>query len=198
MRLVLTGFGAFPGVEDNPSQALVEHFRLHPDLLPSPRHLALLDVDYAAVGSALDVLLEAEPEALILTGYSNLAAAINLEAQASGLCAADKPDIRGFAPSEAAEPPETLTSNCDLPSLRSAVEALGLPCHVSQDAGAYLCNYSYRHVLARIAENQLQTRALFVHLPALEGSGLASTSAASISMEAACTGIVRIAQELTS
>ena len=92
---VLTGFRAFPGVPDNPTQALVEHLAANPDRLPSGTRLALLDVDYRSVVPAIDVLLGPMPDALILTGYSRHATAITLEAQASGLCAADQPDVSG-------------------------------------------------------------------------------------------------------
>lgn len=190
---ILTGFGAFPGVPNNPTQALVDHFAAHRQALPAGTRLALLDVDYRTVGPALDALLADPPTALVLTGFSAQATAITLEAQASGLCAVDKPDVGGFVPFAPPGPP--LCTAIDLPRLQALVE-WDTPCTISRDAGQYLCNFAYRHALEQVAQAGLTTRVLFVHVPAIAGTALAETSAASLPLEVMAQALALIVAEL--
>lgn len=195
-KLVLTGFRAFPGVADNPTQALVEHFRDAPSLLPQPHKLALLDVDYRTVESALDVLLESKPAALMLTGYSNLATRITLEAQATGICSTEHPDVCGFVPNRSAQHLPSHRSNADLDTLHRQLQHDGIEAEISQNAGEYLCNFSYRHALSRVVERRLDTRVLFVHLPALAGTALAETAAGTIGLEQAVRALALVAKQM--
>lgn len=189
---VLTGFRAFPGVPDNPTQALVEHFAQRPALLPADTRLHLLEVDYRTVGPALDALLAEPPAALVLTGFSAQASAITLEARASHLCAPDKPDVCGYVPRLPDAP--ALQSTLDLPRMRALVERTA-PCAISHDAGQYLCNFAYRHALDRVARRGLATRVLFVHVPALAGTPLAESAAASLPLDAMASALAVILRE---
>jgi pyroglutamyl-peptidase len=197
-NIVLTGFGAFPGVPDNPTQRLVEHFRQDPSDLPVGTALHLLDVDYRTVGKQIDALLHKPPRALILTGYSNLATAITLEARAHGLCSPDKPDAMGHIPPKAATVPTALHSTANLKTLSDALAAENLPAKVSHDAGQYLCNFSYRHALQRVDERGFSTQVLFIHLPALSNTPLADEAAASLPMESMVRALSCITRELAA
>ena len=190
---VLTGFGPFPGVAHNPTQALVEHFAAHPEALPASTRLALLDVDYRTVGPALDALLSDRPKAVVLTGFSAAATAITLEAQASGLCAADKPDVGGFVPDLADG--AMLCTALDLDRLHALVE-WETRCTISHDAGQYLCNFAYAHALRQVALAGLATPVLFVHVPAITGTPLAETSAASLPLDVMARAVALIMAEL--
>jgi pyroglutamyl-peptidase len=186
---LLTGFGPFPGVEHNPTQVLIEHFARQPDLLPLGTRLALLDVDYRAVGPQLDALLAPRPVAVVLTGFSAQATAITLESQASMQCAADKPDVAGFVPDVAGGPP--LRCDLDLPRLQGLVQH-ETACTISHDAGQYLCNFAYAHVLnARLA-----VPVLFVHIPAIAGTRLAETSAAALPLDTMARALALIVAKL--
>lgn len=191
-KLVLTGFGHFPGVPENPTQAIIEAFRNEPGLLPQPHRLALLDVAYRSAGSALDDLLDPAPGALVLTGYSRRATKVTLEARATDYCSPDQPDICGFVPALKADPAPPLTTNTPLAALSMRLEEAGIPAEISQDAGAYLCNYSYRHALERVEERGLPTNVLFVHLPALEDTALAQEAAGTISLADATRALALI------
>lgn len=197
-HVAITGFRAFPGVERNPSQAVVEYLDQRPALLPQGSVLQLLDVDYRQVGAAIDALLESEPAAILLTGYSHLAAGITLETQATGICAAGKPDVAGHVPAAAATAPKPLLTALDLDHLSASILAAGLPCNISADAGEYVCNFSYRHALQRICDNGLSTQALFIHVPAVEGSVLAESAATSLPLQDMASAIATIAREVSA
>jgi len=180
-------------VPDNPTETLVGYFAAHPHELPAETRLALLDVDYRTVGPAIDRLLADKPAALVLTGYSARATGITLEAQASASCAADKPDATGFVARP--DPAPVLATTIDLARLQAAI-APHASCTLSQDAGQYLCNFAYRHALAEVAARGLVTRVLFVHLPAIAGTPLAATAAASLPLTVMAGALARIAREL--
>lgn len=69
-------------------------------------------------------------------------------------------------------------------------------CAISHDAGQYLCNFAYRHALEQVAQRGLPTRVLFVHVPALAGTPLAETSAASLPLEVMARALAAIVGEL--
>lgn len=194
---MLTGFRAFPGVADNPTEALLAHLAGQPDLLPRGTRLAMLAVEYRTIGPALDGLLDDGPDdgpaALVLTGYSHRATGITLEAVATALCAPDKPDVTGFVAVQGEGP--ALATPIDLGALQATI-APHAPCSISDDAGQYLCNYAYRHALDRVATRGLATRALFVHLPAIAGTPLAAGSAAALPLDVMVDAVARIAWEL--
>ncbi len=195
-KLVLTGFGHFPGVPDNPTQRLLAHLAQNPQLLPQPHRLALLDVAYQSAHAEVDGLLDPAPDALVLTGYSAKAKALTLEARATSYCAPDQPDICDFIPAQLAEPAPPITTNAPLAALSIRLKEAGIAVETSQDAGAYLCNYSYHHALSRVEERGLATKVLFVHLPALESTDLAHSAAGTISEDDAVRALALIAQEL--
>ena len=136
------------------------------------------------------------PGGISVTPFSAKATSITLEAQATQLCAADQGDICGYVPSGADKPGAPLSTNANLDALHSVLQRQGLPAEISRDAGQYLCNFSYRHALAQVASLGLGTQVLFVHIPALEGTQLAETSAAAMALDDAARALALIAREL--
>lgn len=123
---------------------------------------------------------------------------VTLEASATDHCAPDQPDICGFVPAPKADSGTPLATDAPLATLSLRLKEAGVPAEISQDAGAYLCNYSYRHALACVGTRRLRPKVLFVHLPALEGTALAKETAASIMLKEAMGALTLIASELVS
>ncbi len=198
--VVVTGFRRFPGVADNPSQIVIEALQAAPGLLPQGTECRLLEVAYAAVAPALEAILARPPAALVLTGYSALAEGLKLERRASDRCAPSLPDARGFHPPHGLPDPIAIRENraCDIAALHRALRAQRLACTVSDDAGQYVCNHTYHTALAQIAARRLPTRAIFVHLPAIAGTPLATTSASAMSVADMAAGVATIARLLAS
>ena len=173
----------------------MRHFREKTGLLPPATRLALLDVDYRKVPDQLDAVLGNLPSALVLTGYSHRVEAITLERRASAHCAADKPDVAGFTPSDMVDQP-ALDTAVDLAALAQLLDREGIPSALSEDAGAYLCNFTYRLALERVTARQCGTPVLFVHVPAISGSALAETSAAALPLDTMARAIALIVAQL--
>ena len=206
-RIVVTGFGAFPGVADNPSAAVVAHLRGEPGLLPDDTDYRVIEVGYAAVGPALEAILAKPPRALVLTGYSALAEGLRLERRAHDACSPDHADAFGVRPAPGAaercwlEPardgPAGLDRLAGLDGLAEELAQGGIPCALSDDAGAYVCNHIYHQALLRIARQGAGTRAVFVHLPAITDTPLAESSAGSLPLDAMASGVAMIGRALT-
>ena len=196
-RVVVTGFRGFPGVELNPSQAVVEALEQSPGLLPKHAECRLLDTAYEAVARTLEAILADPPTALVLTGYSSLARGFKLERRASDVCSPAFADALGFRPPERPGAAVDLRqSSCDFAAIEAALLAEGITCELSDDAGEYVCNYAYHLALSRIAEGGLPTRAVFVHVPAVAGTPLAQGSASAMALTEMARGVALIARML--
>ncbi len=198
-EIALTGFAAFPGVPDNPSARLLAAMREAPGLLPENTRFRLVEVGYAAVPVVLDELLAEPPRALVMTGYSARATGLRLEQRAHDWCSADRADAFGFVPATAVrEPVWREQGRIDLAALAERVREAGIDCHVSADGGAYVCNHLYHEVLGRIEAAGADTRAVFVHVPAIAGTPLAASSAGAMALAEMVWGVALIAQGIAA
>lgn len=196
-RVVVTGFRAFPGVADNPSQRLIEALKSERGLLPDGSACHLIDAAYSAVSPTLEAILEDPPAALVLTGFSAQAMGLRLESRAHDFCSPSHEDAFGFVPPSAGAIREYQDQlRADLHAIAAGLRQDGIDCAVSDDAGAYICNHSYYSALSRIAEYGLPTLAVFVHIPAIAGTPLAQTSAGVMELDTMMGGISSIAAAL--
>jgi pyroglutamyl-peptidase len=158
--LLLTGFGPFDGVPDNPSAAVVgalEGSRVR----GVPVVGVTLPVSYARARHALDrALVRHRPRARLHLGVAPLRRTINLERVARPGDIGGVLDIDGRAPVPAESPPQ-LTTGVNTSAVLRALAAANLPARVSRDAGRYLCNAVYGWSLA----SGPAVPTLFVHLP---------------------------------
>ena len=197
--VVVTGFRSFPGVPDNPSQRLIEALQAKPSLLPPNSECRLIEVSYTAIAPTLEDVLREPPLALVLTGFSARAEGLRLETRAHDYRSADHEDAFGFKPETGSDIREYMEQvRADLPAIAGAVAQLGIACSLSDDAGAYVCNHTYHAALSRIAELDLPTLAVFVHIPAIEGTALARSSAGAMSLDNLTRGIATIAERLVA
>ncbi|WP_157668184.1 hypothetical protein [Croceicoccus marinus] len=195
-QLVITGFQPFPGVAENPTEVLVRSLDSCGDPVLQRAEAVIVPTRYGDAPAALRSVLASPPRVLIMTGFSARAAGLVLESRASNACTAALPDARGAMPPESADPLHHLPARCDIDDLCAAVESAGLACAPSDDAGGYVCNHLYYHALAALDESGADTRALFVHIPALAGSALAATSAAALELADLQRGLGVLAGEL--
>jgi pyroglutamyl-peptidase len=175
MRILLTGFEPFGGLQRNPSGDLaraLDGARVAGATITG----AVLPVDYAQVGPALDRLLAADAwGAVVLTGVAVGRAQLSLERVAINHREVGRSDNSGKVPeSPALVPggPAAYFSTLPLEALRDELLAAGLPVEISLSAGAYLCNAAF--YLARHATDPRATPCGFVHLPPTPDLALAA------------------------
>jgi pyroglutamyl-peptidase len=182
LRLLLTGFGPFPGTPDNPSAWLVERLAsaapqaglgatLHAEVLPS---------EWDAVASLAPRLFDAIRPGLILNfGLSRRARGFRIERFAHNRVMA-RPDAVGALPttgSVRARGPDRLQSGFPAARLASHLKQQGLEAAASRSAGRYLCNFLYYLSLEWARRQETPCLAAFVHMPPTKADGGTFTEA---------------------
>ena len=167
-KLLVTGFGPFPGAPENPTEALVQSLASM-----SPRHIgagavraAVLPTDYRKSWSALRRLYARfEPDIVVHFGLSGRARAVHVERLACKRCNPELPDAAGFAPALGLARrfgPDSLTSTLPTEAILTALQQAEVPAAGSDDAGGYVCNATfYRSLLAA----RTGTLVGFIHVP---------------------------------
>jgi pyroglutamyl-peptidase len=144
MRILITGFGPFPGAPFNPTEPLVMELarRRHPANVRRVVHV--FRVTYETIDRELPLLLaRVQPDALIMFGLAGRTRHIRIETRARNAITRTVPDAGGKLPVTASivpEGPDTLALRAPTQSW-SAARATGVPAASSCDAGRYLCNY---------------------------------------------------------
>ena len=165
MRILLTGFGPFPGVPRNPSQSVVERF---PDRLGGREiHRVVLPTIYEEAGATIEFLLvETKPDICLCLGVAT-DDFLRLETVARNHGTAGIADHSGAVRSGPIEPTGPDTYSCTLPfqSVRDALRQRGIAAELSDDAGAYVCNHVFYCARHAIARHGLATGCGFLHIP---------------------------------
>lgn len=163
-RLILSGFGPFPGVPANPSEAVAR--ALHGQRVADRAIEALvLPVAHPQAGAMLDAhKLDPAQDLVLLLGVAESADRLRVERQAVNLLDFRIPDTagrqpRGLAIDDQLPMGATLRTRFDTHSIVQALHDADLLARESDDAGRYVCNATYLHALAQA------NRALFLHVP---------------------------------
>ena len=166
--LLLTGFEPFLDVRENPSGLVAESLLADP---PAGLRLAggVLPVSIERVPAAYDALLERAPEApraLVALGVQKHPW-YRLERRAQAVLHSHKRDNDGRLARGVRLPGEAcLECALDLTVLAADMDAAGAgDVRISDDAGGYVCERTYHHLLTRAGERGIP--GLFLHVPPL-------------------------------
>jgi pyroglutamyl-peptidase len=152
-KLLLTGFGPFLSVMDNPSEALARSSN-------KPHHV--IDVSYQAARTFIERLDADSFDLLLLMGVHGRAKNLRIEITAHNRT--DKRlDIDGFSPAKQLvrqEGPQSIRGTL-WPKVKLKPFFESHPAQRSYDAGRYLCNFIYYEALHRFPEKKIG----FLHVP---------------------------------
>jgi len=188
LRILVTGFGPFPGAPFNPTTPLVK--RLTQLRRPALDGVALkahvFDVTYETVDRELPELIAAlRPQALLMFGLATRTAHLRIETRARNAVTTRFPDAGGHRAQKAsivrgadARPFGPHTAN-----LLSAARATGIDARPSRDAGAYLCNYLSWRAIEATQQPGGPALASFIHVPLVAQDGTAREGASDITLE---------------
>ncbi len=176
LRILITGFGPFPGAPYNPTQPLVA--RLLRLRRPALDDVALsghiFPVTYKAVDRELpELLAEHRPQALLMFGLASRTPYVRIETRARNAVTTLWPDadhtrVRKGSISGGAD---AMTFGPHTAKLLRAAVGNGVDARASRDAGSYLCNYlSWRAIEATCGDSGPRLAA-FVHVPPLARDG---------------------------
>ena len=181
LRLLVTGFGPFPGAPFNPTEPLVA--RLIRLRRPALDDVALsghiFPVTYAAVDRELARLLaERRPQALLMFGLAARTPYLRIETRARNAVTTLWPDAshahvsRGLITAGA----DALAFGPHTSRLLRAALGTGIDARPSRDAGRYLCNYLSWRAIEAAGHAGGPRLAAFVHIPLLPRDGAAAAA----------------------
>lgn len=153
MRLLITGFGPFGDVSENPSSVLAAS---------NGMPFEILEVSFSAVDAFIDRISADTPDAILCLGVAAKAEKIRFETVAHNKIG-PTPDVRGEVwgpgPIDPAAPPMQAGTLWNPILLQET--SLSEP---SADAGGYLCNYLYYQAITRFPNSKIG----FLHVPSFE------------------------------
>jgi len=178
LRVLVTGFGAFPGAPYNPTMPLVG--RLMQLRRPAFDDVALsghiFHVTYATVDRELPQLLtKRRPHALLMFGLAQRTPYLRVETRARNAVTTIWPDADGtrVRKGSIAHDGDALTFGPHTAKLLRAALATGIDARASRDAGSYLCNYLSWRAIETTQRNDGPRLAAFIHVPLLARNGAA-------------------------
>ncbi len=175
LRILITGFGPFPGAPYNPTMPLVERLaRLRRpafDDVAFSRHI--FHVTYSTVDRELPELITAlRPNALLSFGLADRTAFMRIETRARNAVTTTFPDADRNRARKG-----SITDSADASlfgphtaKLLRAARATGVDARASRDAGSYLCNYLSWRAIEAVRTDNGPHLAAFVHIPLLARS----------------------------
>jgi len=168
MRVLLTGFGPFPGAPTNPSANLVRALarRRRPALSGAERRVHVFATCYAAVDRDLPKLFAARPDVVLMFGLAGRRRGLSIETRARNARSLLFPDASGHRPPNgviAAGEPAARRGGAPFSRLLSAARGTAFPARLSRDAGRYICNYLYWRALGEVRNGR--PLVAFIHIP---------------------------------
>ena len=172
-RILLTGFGPFPGVPTNPSGWLAETLA---ERLPAPElhgriHARIFPTEWQAAALVADLCETLQPHVMIHFGVSEHAKTFRIEHSAHNRTA-PRADAGGALPASPVilgEGAGRLDTAFPAAALARHLKTNGVAAVTSHSAGHYLCNFLYYHSLDWALRQSAPPLVLFVHVPPMSG-----------------------------
>lgn len=172
MKILLTGFGAFGGMDSNPTESLIEDIKSK-TFKGAELFSILLPVQY---DKSVEVLIKQveriQPDIIISCGLYRSRSSISFERIAinvKDVMPEDPlPDRDGKMPiDEPINPngPDGLFSNLPIRTITDKLVENQIPAYVSNTAGTFICNNTLYGILDYIRMNDLNCQAGFMHFP---------------------------------
>jgi pyroglutamyl-peptidase len=176
LRILITGFGPFPGAPYNPTEPLVARLlRLRRPALDDVELAGhIFPVTYKAVDRQLPGLLaKHRPEGLLMFGLAALTPYVRIETRARNAVTTIWPDAEHARLSKgsiAREASAMMFGPHSAKLLRAALST-GIDARASRNAGSYLCNYLSWRAIEATDRDSGPRLAAFIHVPLLARGG---------------------------
>jgi pyroglutamyl-peptidase len=176
LRILVTGFGPFPGAPYNPTPPLVARLqRLRRPALGDVELIGhIFHVTYSTVDRELpELIARHRPQALLMFGLADRTAHVRIETRARNAVTTLFPDAdrnrarKGSIMSGA----DALTFGPHTAKLLGAADGAGIDARSSRDAGSYLCNYLSWRAIEATRRDDGPRLAAFVHVPLIAREG---------------------------
>ena len=199
LRLLLTGFGPFPGIPINASAVLVSAIaeRMARSRLDIDLRTAVLPTEWKAGPAELQLVIkDFRPDIALHFGVASEAIGFRIETMAEN--ARNRlADACGHVPRRrmiSATAPERLLATFPADRIHQRLAALGLPVELSTDAGRYLCNATLFRSLSLSRRAKGARIAGFIHIPSALGDPEQACSLQNFGWPRAITGGLAIVE----
>lgn len=188
LRILVTGFGPFPGAPFNPTMPLVARLtRLRRPALDGIELTGhIFHVTYETVDRELPKLIEqVAPQALLMFGLADRTPYLRVEMRARNAITTLLPDADGNLARQGSimAGAEAMSFGPHTANLLRAAQATGIDARASRDAGSYLCNYLSWRAIAATQRPGGPSHAAFVHVPLLARDGTSRGRPSGITLE---------------
>ena len=192
LRILITGFGPFPGAPFNPTMALVPRLTAlrRPAFADVELSSHIFHVTYGTVDRELpDLITRLRPDALLMFGLAGRTDHVRIESRARNAVTTTFPDAdRKIARSGSiVDGADAMMFGPHTERLLHAARATGIDARPSRDAGSYLCNYLSWRAIEATRSDQVNAQgprlAAFVHVPPLPREPAMRKNAAGITLE---------------
>jgi pyroglutamyl-peptidase len=163
-RILITGFGPFPGAPSNPTMRIVRHLmRLKRAGLADVIRLGrVLPTEWGMLQGFRQTLNQSQPDVVLMFGLAGRRRTVTPEARAINLAGRLRTDAAGRTPASrhlSQAGPSHRHGSIDPLRMVAEMKRAGIAADVSQNAGDYLCNALYWTAL------ETGVPAIFVHIP---------------------------------
>ncbi|UOF02921.1 pyroglutamyl-peptidase I [Bdellovibrio reynosensis] len=183
-QILVTGFQPFLGEKINPSEILLEW--IQKDFASAGVDTLLLPVSFhEAPELILKKATEKNYDHILMLGQAGGRNKVSFERVALNWTETSHPDEYGFMPQRGKifeQNAEAFFTQSPIEIWKDGLIKSGHHVEISLNAGGYVCNYIYYKILHHIQQNNLKSKACFIHVPYLPEQ-TASKSPAPASME---------------
>jgi pyroglutamyl-peptidase len=176
LRVLITGFGPFPGAPHNPTMPLVKRLvqlrRPAFDDVELTSHI--FHVTYRTVDRELpELIARLRPHVLLMFGLADRTDYLRIESRARNAITTTFPDADRSVAMKGSIVPGAVaqTFGPHTARLLRAARLTGIDARPSRDAGSYLCNYLSWRAIEAVNETGGPRLAQFVHIPLLPRDG---------------------------
>jgi pyroglutamyl-peptidase len=188
LRVLVTGFGPFPGAPFNPTMPLVKRLTQlrRPALDGVELSGHIFHVTYQTVDRELPGLIaRLRPHALLMFGLASRTPYLRIETRARNAVTTLFPDADGNLARKGAivSGAEAMQFGPHTSNLLRAALATGIDARASRDAGSYLCNYLSWRAIEATRRPGGPALAAFIHVPLIARDGSSRWGASGIALE---------------
>jgi pyroglutamyl-peptidase len=172
LRVLITGFGPFPGAPYNPTMPLVK--RLTQLRRPAFGDVELIGHIFHVTCGTVDrelpeLIVQRRPQALLMFGLADRTAHVRIETRARNAITTLFPDADRNRARKGSiiDGADAMMFGPHTAKLLRAADSTGIDARPSRNAGSYLCNYLSWRAIEATSKDDGPALAAFVHIPLL-------------------------------
>jgi pyroglutamyl-peptidase len=195
-KILVTGFGPFPGAPSNPSAEIARFLARSKRAARFARvSAAVIPTIYAEIAELPHLIETEKPDALLMFGLASRTPWLRIETFGRNRASLFHPDAARRKPGQVLVrgEPSVLPVRAPVRRLLQAARGAGADARLSRDAGGYVCNAAIFHALVPARGNRRPLVA-FVHIPAPRGRAKSTRPTAATIQRAAEAILIALAQ----